>query len=314
MDFWPSELSEQILQNKFMPDFKLLSVESYYFLSCNLPCQNACCLLLWLFYEMTQISCLFTSSPSSWPGMDGEMLWKKKNLLQTLPFLYVPSTPSGGQAESSTAGSVPPVMGMLWNITWQTTSPLTASMISSNTTRRLTCDVLSSSCASPTLCPTPALTRPRSTYRHQTLLSCHCPCLALGGVFAQKIPWIQEHTSVLLVRGSLRKFELYQEVWTWYNKEWSLEKQFPRSNWQSNENCNAVGMCQFFCLCSVLQHPVGWVGCLIVGCGLAAKGSWSVPSGSSVTGAVSPNSSICLTPPSTSPCQSWLGFTLWDRN
>lgn len=80
MDFWSSELSEQILQNKFMPHFKLLSVESYYFWSCNLPCQNVCCLLLWLFYEMTQISCLFTSSPSSWPGMGGEMLWKKKNL------------------------------------------------------------------------------------------------------------------------------------------------------------------------------------------------------------------------------------------
>lgn len=191
-------------------------------------------------------------------------------------------------------------------------------MISSNTTRRPTCDALSLSCAWPTLCRTPALTRPKRTYStRQALLSCQCPCLALGGsgFLHRKSPGFRSTLQCCLSVeageiGVLKDAEW--EHWlvrTWYNKEWSLGKQFPSSSWQISENCNAVEMCQFFlCLCSVLQHPVGWVRYLVVGCGLATKWSWSVPSGSSVTGAVSPNSYVCLILPTTSPCQSWLGW------
>lgn len=47
-------------------------------------------------------------------------------------------------------------------------------------------------------------------------------------------------------------------VRAWYNKEWSLGKQFPSSNWKINENCNAVEMCQFFL--SAVFYNTQWVG------------------------------------------------------
>lgn len=39
--------------------------------------------ILRFFYEMTQISCLFTSSPSSWPRTGEEMLQKRKTCYKT---------------------------------------------------------------------------------------------------------------------------------------------------------------------------------------------------------------------------------------
>lgn len=83
-----------------------------------------------------------------------------KNFLFFMPVFIS----SGGQVESSTAGSVLHVMGTLWNTTWRITSLLTVSMISFNTTRRPTCDVLNLSCVWRMLCQIPVLMRLKSMY------------------------------------------------------------------------------------------------------------------------------------------------------
>ena len=188
MVFWPRELSEQILQEVNVCQILNHCGLKIIIFGPVILSGFLLLFLLWLFYVMIQISCRLASSPSSWPGTGEEMLQKQKTCCKTFLFLMPFLICSGDQVESSTAGSVLQVMGTLWNTTWRTTSLLIASMISFNTTRRPTCDVLNLSCVWLMLCLIPALMRLKSTYRRRQapglLRQCPLYCFRWCWIFA----------------------------------------------------------------------------------------------------------------------------------